>query len=170
MLAQLSLTEFFAVAVALGSFFVSSLALYNAKPAPAKLAAPNVAEIELGRRVTLTADESGRFYADISVNGVIVKALIDTGNAFTVLTWEDARRIGLKLERSDFRQPMVTAANAVTVAPVLLAMVDIRGIRVRNVAALVTPPGYPSKTVLGVNALERLGRVVLSQNRLTLVE
>jgi aspartyl protease family protein len=63
-----------------------------------------------------------------------------------------------------------TASGPMPVAPVMLREVRIGRISVRNVQALVVPPGAPEGNLLGMSFLDKLDRYEVNGDRLTLIQ
>lgn len=122
------------------------------------------------RAVTLTAGRNGHFYTTAYINGSPVEVLVDTGASFISLTYEDARKIGLRLTRSDYTMRMRTANGATLAAPVVLDQVRIGDITVRDVRASVGMPGTKHITLLGMTFLGKLKSVDLRGRNLILTD
>ena len=121
-------------------------------------------------REQLDAEPDGHYYARAEINGRPLDVMVDTGASMVALTYEDAKRAGLRLRPSDFTAEVRTANGVAAVAPVTLERVTIGRITVRNVRAAVAEPGRLEKTLLGMSFLSRLARVDISAGRLTLIE
>lgn len=128
------------------------------------------AQVSSGREVTLSAQSNGHYVADIDINGRDIEVLVDTGATLVSLTYEDAERVGLFLSPNDFTARVSTANGAAKVAPVRLDRVEIGGITVRDVDAVVSERGRLGTTLLGMSFLSRLGRVDMRQGQLVLAE
>jgi aspartyl protease family protein len=77
-----------------------------AKPAPGKAtSAEDTAKdtmVTAPRKTVLYRNSDGHFYTDALVNGSSVHFVVDTGASFVALTSEDARKIGIPFDRSEF--------------------------------------------------------------------
>jgi aspartyl protease family protein len=118
--------------------------------------------------VELKAQSNGHYYAEVEINGRPVDVLIDTGATMVALTYEDAEKAGIYLDKSDFTHGVSTANGVARIAPVTLGSVSIGGITVRNVKAAVTERGKLQTTLLGMTFLGRLERVDIRQGMLVL--
>jgi aspartyl protease family protein len=118
--------------------------------------------------VELKAQSNGHYYAEVEINGRPVDVLIDTGATMVALTYEDAEKAGIYLDKSDFTHGVSTANGVARIAPVTLGSVRIGGITVRNVKAAVTERGKLQTTLLGMTFLGRLERVDIRQGMLVL--
>ncbi len=93
----------------------------------------------------MTPDSHGHFRVEGRVDGRRVDFLVDTGASMMALTARDAATLGIHPAESDYTIAVSTANGTVHAAPVTLNRVEIGGITVRDVAAMVLPE----------NALER---------------
>jgi aspartyl protease family protein len=105
--------------------------------------------------VTLYADGRGHFVSDGAINGVAVRFLVDTGATSVAMSGRDAARIGLDY-RSGQRQVVSTANGIVEVRGVKLDRVQIGGITLTNVEAVVHDGDSPSIVLIGMSVLNRL--------------
>ena len=131
-------------------------------PAPQQQVAGSVVELKAGR--------NGHFNAEAEVNGRSIDVMVDTGATMIALTYEDAERAGLSLNRSDFTQSVTTANGVARVAPVTLDRVSIGDITVRNVPAAVAERGRLKTSLLGMTFLSRLSRFDMRSGILVLQE
>lgn len=129
---------------------------------------PNIKQ----RRGTATAtrDRSGHFNFNAKINGRHVKVLVDTGASAVAINRSTARRIGLKLSKSDFRHKAKTANGTALFARATLREIRIGGIKVRHVPAAVLDDRALDTTLLGMSFLNRLKRFEFKGNRLRLVQ
>ena len=101
----------------------------------------------------LTADASGHYWADGTVNGVPVRFIVDTGATVVSLPSAMARRLGIDLTKA--RRGMTSTANGIaTVYTVTLDSVSVGGITLRNVDAAISDGGLPV-ALLGMSFLTR---------------
>ena len=121
-----------------------------------------------GGTMVLKADRSGHFYAQPRINGHQIDAVIDTGATAVVLTYEDARSIGILPPASKFTVPVRTANGQTTTAAADLREIRLGSIRVGNVRALVARRGELSVTLLGMSFLSRLSRADMRGGELVL--
>ena len=122
-----------------------------------------------GGEVRLKSDPRGHFVFDASINGRTATLMADTGATIVVLTYEDARKIGLSPQRLDFSAQVKTANGITRVAPVMLDRVRVGSITVRNVQAAVVERDALSVNLLGMSFLGRLSRFEMSGGDLVLV-
>ena len=122
-----------------------------------------------GGEVRLKSDPRGHFVFDASINGRTATLMADTGATIVVLTYEDARKVGLSPQRLDFSAQVKTANGIARVAPVMLDRVRVGDITVRNVQAAVAERDALSVNLLGMSFLGRLSRFEMSGGDLVLV-
>lgn len=121
------------------------------------------------RTVKLRADASGHFVFKAAVNERLATFVADTGATYVVITYEDARRLGLSPQSLDFSAPVQTANGVTLVAPVTLDRVRIEDITVRNVPAAVASKGALHTNLLGMSFLARLKSFHIQGDELVLV-
>ncbi len=84
--------------------------------------------------------------------------MVDTGASVVALNKSTTTRFGLRPTPGEYRANVSTANGTVKAAPARLAMVDLSGIIVRDVDALVLPDEALSENLLGLSFLSRLKR------------
>ncbi len=107
------------------------------------------------------------FWAETTINGAPVRALVDTGATLVALTRADARRAGLVLEQLVYDHPIETAGGIVNAARIRLDTVMVGGIALDNVEGIVAPDGL-GYSLLGMSYLGRLTRLEVTREALTL--
>ena len=134
-----------------------------ARPAPAPAVSAGY------RTVTLNGDRRGHFQTDARVDGRSIDFLVDTGASSIALRETDAAKIGIHPSARDYNVKMQTANGIGHAARVQLNRVELGGITVRDVEALVVPDESLSTNLLGMTFLSRVkwthdrGRLVLEQ-------
>jgi aspartyl protease family protein len=123
---------------------------------------------EFGGVVEVQADGTGHFELRTTVNSSQITMVLDTGASLVVLSHADAAAVGLRVSAADFTRRMETANGVVDAAPVQIKEIRIGGITVRDVSAVVLPPGRLAKSLLGMTFLNRLRGFGIVQGRLTL--
>lgn len=122
-----------------------------------------------GRSVTLQKAANGHFETEAVVDGRRMAFMVDTGASVIALRERDAARLGIHPARRDYTANVATANGTVKAAPVELNRVDVGGLTVRNVAALVLPDEVLTQNLLGMSFLSKVkwehrnGRLVLEQ-------
>jgi aspartyl protease family protein len=104
----------------------------------------------------LRAGNGGHFFAQAQINGNKVKIVIDTGASAVAMPYEDAEQAGLKPRLLDFSLPVATANGMVNAAEVTLKKVEINGVKVTDVRAMVLPKGALNITLVGMSFLSKL--------------
>ena len=110
----------------------------------------------------------GHYYLTLTINGTSVPFMVDTGASVIALTERDADRLGIRPSRNAFTAAVQTANGVVRAAPVTLNSVDIGGLVVRDVRALVVSGRGLNENLLGLSYLTRLKRFEYSNNKLVL--
>jgi len=111
----------------------------------------------IGSAAQITKAADGHYWAEANVNGRWVRFLVDTGASAVALTMDDARRLGIDVDRLDYVRPVMTANGSTQAAAVTLAHVAVAGARVEDVQALVVREGLHT-SLLGMSYLGRLSR------------
>ena len=118
--------------------------------------------------VRLRRRSDGHFVARGAINGAITTMLVDTGASTVVLKPADAERAGIDVSNLPFTAPVSTANGTTFAAPVRLRTIDIGGIVLEDIEALVTKPGSLNESLLGMSFLRRLRSYEFSGDFLTL--
>ncbi|RTL53662.1 MAG: TIGR02281 family clan AA aspartic protease [Bradyrhizobiaceae bacterium] len=121
-----------------------------------------------GRRVMLAADGRGHFQTEARVDGRDIGFLVDTGATVIALTETDAARIGIRPYASDYTTTVTTANGSAKAASARINSIDVGGVVVHDVDALVMPDHALSQNLLGMAFLSRLKRFEYSGGRLLL--
>ncbi|HEX5006128.1 MAG TPA: TIGR02281 family clan AA aspartic protease [Hyphomonadaceae bacterium] len=132
----------------------------NVKPALAEAAETT---IETPRNITahqirtasLRKEGDGHFWATAYVNGMPVKFLVDTGASLVALNERDARRIGLNTDELEQNAEVKTAAGRVKAATAMIDKIEIDGVTIKNIQAVVIDKGL-EHSLLGMSFLNRL--------------
>jgi aspartyl protease family protein len=121
------------------------------------------------RTVTLQGDGRGHFIAETRVDGRSMEFLVDTGASAIALRESSAAKLGIHPSARDYSVKMQTANGIGKAARVRLDRVELGGILVRDVDALVVPDEALGTNLLGMTFLSRVkwsydrGRLVLEQ-------
>jgi aspartyl protease family protein len=117
--------------------------------------------------VSLPRSGDGHFYADVSIDGVPSRMLVDTGASVIALTGEDARAMGVTWSPDQVQPIGQGASGEVKGVPVTLDRVQLGNRELQSVQAVVIPEGL-SISLLGQSFLERIGKVEISGNTMVL--
>ena len=111
-----------------------------------------------GRTLNIPRDARGHFETEGRINGQPIDFMVDTGASTIALNETSAASFGLRPSPGDYRVSVSTANGTVKAARTQIAMVDIGGLVVRDVDALVLPDEALSENLLGLSFLSRLKR------------
>jgi aspartyl protease family protein len=168
-----SIMIFAAIMIALGTFMAQiadrmTPALANTAPRKAAIVeAPSPAPSGL-RTLSIAPDSRGHFETEGRIEGQRIAFMVDTGASVIALNETSAARFGLRPSRGDYKASVATANGNVRAAPTRLAMVDIGGIVVRDVDAIVLPDEALSENLLGLSFLSKLKRFEYAKGKLVL--
>ena len=161
-----------AVLVGLGTYMAQmadkmSLAPASASPSPNKVPAQTVAQAS-GRSLDIPRDARGHFQTDGRIEGQRISFMIDTGASLVALNEKSAARFGLRPSRSDYNAIVSTANGTIKAARTRLAMIELGGLVVRDVDAMVLPDAALSENLLGMSFLSKLKRFELANGKMVL--
>ena len=152
-----------AIMAGLGTFMAQMADKITPAPASATTAANKAAPVETpvlaaGRSLNIPRDDRGHFRVDGRIDGQRIGFMVDTGASVVALNETSAARFGLRPARGEYNSTVSTANGTVMAARAQLAMVDLGGIIVRDVDALVLPDEALSENLLGLSFLSKLKR------------
>ena len=105
--------------------------------------------------VSLYADQAGHFLGQLSVNGVSLKYLVDTGATTVAFNSGDAKFAKIDFEKGQ-RVKVSTANGYANAYVVKLNTLKVGTIVLNNVEATVVEGGFPQVVLLGMTALNRM--------------
>ena len=141
----------------------------HANTAPQKAVAIVEASAPSGlRTLSIARDARGHFETEGRIYGQRIGFMVDTGASVIALNETSAARFGLRPSRGDYKAAVATANGTVKAAPTRLAMVDIGGIVVRDVDAIVLPDEALSENLLGLSFLSKLKRFEYANGQMVL--
>jgi len=105
--------------------------------------------------LVLQADERGHFIVTAAINGIAVRALVDTGASSIEMNLSDARRAGVDLSGAR-RVRILTASGAREALLVQLGTVQVGDIVVNDVEATLSERDELPITLLGMSFLRHL--------------
>jgi aspartyl protease family protein len=120
------------------------------------------------RSVSIPRDNRGHFQTDGRIEGQRIAFMVDTGASVIALNEKSAAQFGLRPSAADYRATVTTANGTVKAARAKLAMVDIGGLVVRDVDAMVLPDEALSENLLGLSFLSKLKRFEYANGRMVL--
>jgi aspartyl protease family protein len=120
------------------------------------------------RSLTIKPDPQGHFRVTARIDGRHLDFMVDTGASVIALTARDAARLGVRPMRSDYTATVTTANGTIKAAPTLLDAVELDGLTVRDVQALVLPDDALGENLLGLSFLSKLRRFEYAGGKLLL--
>jgi aspartyl protease family protein len=121
-----------------------------------------------GRTVTVRGDRLGHFQVEGSVDGRRLDFMVDTGASLVALRERDANKLGIFPSSRDYTGRTSTANGVIAVAPVRLPSLEINGIRIYDVGAVVIPDKALNVNLLGMSFLSRVRRFEVANGRLVM--
>ncbi len=161
-----------AVLAGLGTYMAQMADKMSPTPASAsaspKLMATQTVGQASGRSLDIPRDARGHFAADGRIDGQRINFMVDTGASVVALNEKSAARFGLRPSRSDYNATVSTANGTIKAARTRLAMVELGGLVVRDVEALVLPDEALSENLLGLSFLSKLKRFEYANGKMVL--
>jgi aspartyl protease family protein len=108
-----------------------------------------------GKEVRIRMAPNGHFFADVTINGVKRRMLIDSGATVTALSTKTAREAGLELEQGLMPVMIQTANGAVQAQKAEVPELRLGNIVARNLTVVVSP-AFGGIDVIGMNLLSKL--------------
>jgi aspartyl protease family protein len=112
-------------------------------------------QIVSGREVRIRKGDDGHFWADVTVNGVDRRMLIDSGATVTALSSDTAQAAKLDLGESEFATMLETANGPVAAKRSTVAKLTVGAITAHGLPVVVSD-SFGRTDVLGMNFLSRL--------------
>jgi aspartyl protease family protein len=158
--------------VGLGTLMAQLADKMTSSPALAKSVSQK-ASVEIpvptsGRSLSIPRDARGHFLTEGRIEGQRIGFMVDTGATVVALNEKSAARFGFRPSRSDYNTTVQTANGTIKAARTRLAMVELGGIVVRDVDAMVLPDEALSENLLGASFLSKLKRYEYANGRLVL--
>jgi aspartyl protease family protein len=120
------------------------------------------------RSLSIARDGRGHFQTEGRIEGQRIGFMVDTGASMIALNETSAARFGLRPSRGDYNATVTTANGTIKAARTRIAMVDVGGIVVRDVDAMVLPDEALSENLLGLSFLSKLRRFEYANGKLVL--
>lgn len=136
----------------------------NQAPRPAGGAA--FVSVEADDAIILQRQPDGHYYIDALINGVEVLFLVDTGATGVAITQDDARRIGVNMDRLSYSVNVSTANGRAQAAPIMIREFSLPSNDFTNVPALIMQSG--GRSLLGMEILEEFRSVEIRGDQLIL--
>ncbi|WP_080664041.1 TIGR02281 family clan AA aspartic protease [Bradyrhizobium elkanii] len=161
-----------AILVGLGSFMAQMADKTTPASASATTASKSIPVQTVaqggGRTLSIPRDPRGHFATDGRIDGQRIDFMVDTGASLVALNEKSAARFGLRPSRGDYTATVTTANGTIKAARARLAMIDLGGLIVRDVDAMVLPDEALSENLLGLSFLSKLKRFEYANGRLVL--
>ena len=160
---------FAAILIGLGTFMAQMADRMSSRPAATstsvsaatigRSSTPAAAAAQAGlRSLSIPRDNRGHFLTEGRVDGQRIAFMVDTGASVVALNETSAARFGVRPSRSDYNAIVTTANGTIKAARTQLAMIEIGGLIVRDVDAMVLPDEALSENLLGLSFLSKLKR------------
>jgi len=121
-----------------------------------------------GRSLMLEADRMGHFQVEVRIDGRRVDFVVDTGASLVVLRGSDAALVGIRPQPRDYTATAITANGKIRAARATIDRIEVGGITIYDVPAMVLPDEALAKNLLGVSFLSRLRRYEYANGRMVL--
>lgn len=109
-----------------------------------------------GTETRIRMAEDGHFWADVDIDGVRRRMLIDSGATTTALSASTAKAAGLDSDESPFPVMISTANGDVSARTATARRVTVGTITATDLG-IVTSPSFGDTDVIGMNFLSKLG-------------
>lgn len=162
---------FAAIMIGLGTFMAQMadrMSSASATSAPRATIAVATTAPAGGRSLSISRDGRGHFQTEGRIEGQRVGFMIDTGASVVALNETSAARFGLRPSRSEYNATVATANGTIKAARARIAMLEVGGLVVRDVDAMVLPDEALSENLLGLSFLSRLKRFEYANGQMVL--
>lgn len=140
----------------------------EARRAPETVALAETAAPPASGTARIQGRGDGHFQVSARVGGRRVPFLVDTGATLVALSWETGRDLGLVSPGDRMDVPVSTANGRLNARAVVIDRLDVDGVALDGVRALVLPPGAMTGNLLGMSYLGRLRTFEVTRNTLLL--
>jgi aspartyl protease family protein len=120
------------------------------------------------RSISIPRDARGHFETEGRIEGQRIAFMVDTGASVVALNETSAARFGVRPSPRDYNATVTTANGTIKAARTQLAMIEIGGLIVRDVDAMVLPDEALSENLLGLSFLSKLRRFEYANGKLVL--
>jgi aspartyl protease family protein len=150
-----------AIMIGLGTFMAQiadKMSSASATSAPRTTVALATTPPAGNRSLSIPRDGRGHFQTEGRIDGQRIGFMVDTGASLVALNETSAARFGLRPSRGEYNASVATANGTIKAARARIAMLEVGGIIVRDVDAMVLPDEALSENLLGLSFLSRLKR------------
>lgn len=109
----------------------------------------------VGDTVRIAVAPDGHYYANVTINGVARRMLIDSGATTIALSEATAKAAGVEVDRAGFGEMIDTANGTIVASRARIRELRVGGIVARDLAASVSPQ-FGDTDLLGMNFLAQL--------------
>jgi aspartyl protease family protein len=121
-----------------------------------------------GRSLMIEANRQGHFQVEARIDGRRIDFMVDTGASTVALRESDAAQVGIRPLPVDYTATVSTANGKVRAAPTKLERIEVGGITIYDVPAIVLLDDALGVNLLGVSFLSRLKRYEYANGRMVL--
>jgi aspartyl protease family protein len=160
-----------AIMIGLGTFMAQMadrMSSASATSVPRKTVAVASTAPAGGRSLSIPRDGRGHFQTDGRIEGQRIGFMVDTGASVVALNETSAARFGLRPSRGDYNATVSTANGTIKAARTRIALLDVGGLVLRDVDAMVLPDEALSENLLGLSFLSRLKRFEYANGQMVL--
>ena len=126
-----------------------------------------VLQSQEGGQIIIPKQRDGHFHLKLTINGKMVKFLVDTGASEIVLNKNDAELLGFDTDKLDYWAYANTANGKVRLAPIRLDTISLGGYKDRNVKATINKAPM-SFSLLGMRYLNKFGSIEIKNSQMIL--
>ncbi len=123
---------------------------------------------KIQRATRIRKAHNGHFITRIKINSHGTRALIDTGASVLAIPESVARKAGIRVQEEDFTVEVRTANGITSGASASISNFYLGSIHIRNVKSLILKDEALSQVLLGMSALNRLGKITLGSSELVI--
>lgn len=120
-----------------------------------------------GGEIALPREADGHFYADVTVDGVQTRMLVDTGASVVALTGDDAMAMGIYWDDNEVLPVAQGASGTVYGVNTTLPRMRLGEFEASNVRAVIIPEGL-GISLLGQSFLQTVDNVRIADNSMVL--
>ncbi|MFK7744131.1 MAG: TIGR02281 family clan AA aspartic protease [Roseobacter sp.] len=148
--------------------FLGAIAAYGLWGDIAQTVRPQQSVFAEENRIVVPRSPNGHYFIQTEVNGAPVLFVLDTGATSLVLTKNDAQAAGLAPDELNYFSRAMTANGEVRTAPVRLDTITLGSVTDENISAVVNE-GQMTNSLMGMNYLQRWGKIEITGDTLTLI-
>ena len=120
------------------------------------------------RTLSIPRDFRGHFATEGRIDGQRIAFMVDTGASVIALNESSAARFGLRPVPNQYTAAVSTANGTIKAARARLDRVEVGGLVVRDVDAMVLPDEALSENLLGLSFLSKLKRFEYANGKMVL--